>query len=223
MAGQALLTIKDRQWAVDIASTFWELTQGLGGLSGLPTGTGMLFDMGYEKTIEVTTVPMLFPLDIAFLSDDLTITEVYRNVAPGYLVTSQIPARYFIEVNAGELTDIQPGDQAEVSLLSVVSVSTEADWTSVMFGFMGFVFMGMLMITLVHDLNEEDRDQVLKDRAPAVIIKHWREPKRNDELDLLPDSPEFLAYTIDDIGFRDIIDSAFKEAITRARGLQRWR
>jgi len=41
-----------------------------------------------------------------------------------------------------------------------------------------------------------------------------------EELDLLPDSPEFLAYTIDDIGFREKIDSAFQQAISRARGLE---
>jgi hypothetical protein len=38
-----------------------------------------------------------------------------------------------------------------------------------------------------------------------------------DELEFLPDSPEFLAYTIDDIGYRDKIDRAFQEAIERAR------
>jgi hypothetical protein len=35
--------------------------------------------------------------------------------------------------------------------------------------------------------------------------------------DLLPDSPEFLAYTIDDIGYRDKIDKSFRDAISRAK------
>src|SRR4030043_1300993 len=118
MSGQALLKIKDTQWIVDIANTSWEQSQGLGGLSGLPAGTGMLFDLGYEKTIEVTTAPMLFPLDIAFLSENLIITEIYGNIEPGYLVTSQQPARYFIEVNAGELESVASGDQASVEMLS---------------------------------------------------------------------------------------------------------
>jgi uncharacterized membrane protein (UPF0127 family) len=44
---------------------------------------------------------MLFPLDIAFISEDMVITEVYRNVQPGYLVTSMSSVSYFLEVNAG--------------------------------------------------------------------------------------------------------------------------
>ncbi|MDD4985790.1 MAG: DUF192 domain-containing protein [Dehalococcoidales bacterium] len=473
MAGQATVKIGDREWVTDVATQPWELSQGLGGLSGLLAGTGMLFDLGWEQTIEVTTVPMLFPIDIAFFSDDLNVTELYRNVEPGYLVTSQLPARYFLEVNAGELADIEAGSQAEVSLLSIENAAAAPDWTSVMFGFMGFMVMGVFMIGIVRDLaeealkeperkpllygprgekllahtarkvdlwveiasvvegelgkrtdlppgqlrqigedvahkvekragelawlelrdgttferkgkalinqglkifaaldgylglttklwhadrvavadlidgrlkeaevitlqdgttfqksfvpkrsslttttedkpdgtcyadawrflikqgegelvhgtvysgnrrighawvqanpdfiwepqtaryftnlgfrsdfapieesrytpeqaaimvarvrhfgpwTEEERRQHLKDRVPAVIHKRKAgTKKRNDELDLLPDSPEFLAYTIDDIGFREIIDSAFKEAITRARGLQRWR
>jgi hypothetical protein len=37
------------------------------------------------------------------------------------------------------------------------------------------------------------------------------------KLDYLADSPEFLAYTIADIGYRDKIDTAFLNAIRRAR------
>ena len=111
MSRQAIVTIKDREWVVDIASLPWELSQGLGGISEMPVGTGMLFDTGFEQKIEVTSVPMLFSLDIAFISPDLIVTEVRRNVAPGYLVTSMTPARYFLEVNAGELGDIDTGDE----------------------------------------------------------------------------------------------------------------
>jgi hypothetical protein len=68
--------------------------------------------------------------------------------------------------------------------------------------------------------TEEERRQCLKEKSPAVIPEHPLQPKHNDELELLPDSPEFLAYTIDDIGFREIIDSAFREAISRARRLR---
>jgi uncharacterized membrane protein (UPF0127 family) len=66
MAGQVNVTIEDRQWAVAFASTPSELVQGLGGISEITHGTGMLFDLGFEQIITVTTEPMLFPLDIAF-------------------------------------------------------------------------------------------------------------------------------------------------------------
>ena len=46
MPGQAIVTIKDKQWVVNIASDSWELAHGLGGLMELATGTGMLFDLG---------------------------------------------------------------------------------------------------------------------------------------------------------------------------------
>ena len=155
MAGQATVKIGDREWSTDVATHPWELSQGLGGILGLPAGTGMLFDLGWEQTIEVTTMPMLFPLDIAFMSEDLSITELYLNVVPGYIVTSQLPARYFIEVNAGELADIEVGNQAEVSLLPTRTASAAPDWTSAMFGFIGLMLMGIFMIGIVRDLTEE--------------------------------------------------------------------
>ena len=112
MAGQLTLAISNKEWLVSLAQTPWELTQGLGGIPEMPQGTGMLFDLGFEKTITVTTEPMLFPLDIAFLSESLAITEIYRDVQPGYQVSSTLPARYFLEVNAGELEGIDSGGQA---------------------------------------------------------------------------------------------------------------
>jgi len=155
MAGQATVKIGDTEWLVDVATQPWELSQGLGGLSGLLAGTGMLFDLGWEQIIEVTTVPMLFPIDIAFISDDLKVTEVYRGVEPGYIVTSQLPARYFLEVNAGEMADIEVGSQAEISLLSIGNAAAAPDWTPVMFGFMGFMLIGVFMIGIVRDLTSE--------------------------------------------------------------------
>lgn len=117
MAGEAKLTIKDSRWNITLANVAWELMQGLGGLPDLPSCAGMLFDLGFEQHVTVTTEPMLFPLDIAFLSDEMVVTEVYHNVQPGFLVTSTLPARYFLEVNSGELEDIGAGDRVSVELL----------------------------------------------------------------------------------------------------------
>jgi len=152
MAGQAIVTIKDRQWTVDVADTYLELTQGLGGLPELATGTGMLFDLGFEQTIEVTTVPMLFPLDIAFLSDDLSVTEVYRAVEPGYLVTSQVPARYFLEVNAGELEGIESGDVAVAEWLTLEETPVVPDWVPALFSLAAFAALGVLVVDLGRDI-----------------------------------------------------------------------
>jgi len=152
MPGQAIVTIKDKQWVVDIASTSWELVQGLGGLLELATGTGMLFDLGFEQTIEVTTVPMLFPLDVAFLSDGFSVTEVYRSVDPGYLVTSQLPARYFLEVNAGELEGVEPEDVAVAEWLTLEETPVTPDWVPAMFSLAGFAVLGILVVNLAQDI-----------------------------------------------------------------------
>lgn len=67
MTGQATVTIKNKQWQVGVADTPWELAQGLGGLPELAPGIGMLFDTGWTQIIQVTTVPMLFPLDLSLI------------------------------------------------------------------------------------------------------------------------------------------------------------
>ncbi|MFC1957055.1 DUF192 domain-containing protein [Chloroflexota bacterium] len=118
MAAQIRFTIGDKEWQASLVGTSWELSRGLGGIAELPQNTGMLFDVGYERYVQVTTEPMLFPIDIAFLGDDLRVTEVCRNIGPGYLVMSEQPARYFFEVNAGELEDVMPGDTAFINYLS---------------------------------------------------------------------------------------------------------
>ena len=65
---------------------------------------------------------------------------------------------------------------------------------------------------------EEEDERATSGKAQAVTPEQPRSPHVKDKLEFLPDSPEFLAYTIDDIGYRDRIDSAFLNAITRARG-----
>ncbi len=154
MAGQANVTIEDRQWAVTFASTPSELVQGLGGIPEIPQGTGMLFDLGFEQVITVTTEPMLFPLDIAFFSEGMVITEIYRNIQQGYLVTSTAPARYFLEVNAGELDSINRGSQASFEFLTPVSTVASSNWVTPMISFMGFTLMGFFAVFMVASLTK---------------------------------------------------------------------
>ncbi|MDD5703124.1 MAG: DUF192 domain-containing protein [Dehalococcoidales bacterium] len=311
MLGQATLIIQNTTWQVSIAADPVDLTQGLGGLASIEEGTGELFDLGASQTIQVTTVPMLFALDIAFLDENLVVTEVYRDIQPGYMVTSQQPARYFLEVNAGELASVNPGDQAaaEITLPPVISTSGSG-WLDLVNSFMplimGLALFGML-IPLVKSLFSEEtkepqllasnrmKDHTCKkengkfriktDRMGNLIITHSQRPGRDiflqfesdkelvdsllrrgekrdlnagwpveileseprvgtleelwevscpepqqktspkviqghtpgQNLDYLPDSQEFLAYTIEDIGYREKIDRAFQEAIQRAR------
>lgn len=54
--------------------------------------------------------------------------------------------------------------------------------------------------------------------SAAVIPSKASPPNPKEELEFVSDSPEFLAYTIDDIGYRDKLDKAFEMAIARAKG-----
>ena len=156
MAGQAVVKIGDKEWFTDVATLTWELSQGLGGLVELPPATGMLFDMGFAQTIEVTTVPMLFLLDIAFLSEDLTVTEIYRDVEPGYLVTSQVPARYFLEVNAGEFAGIELGASVSVESLVTEEITPAAsDLVSTVVPFVGFLTVSAISILVMRDMVKD--------------------------------------------------------------------
>ncbi|APV45287.1 hypothetical protein Dform_01973 [Dehalogenimonas formicexedens] len=149
MAGQVKITIKDREWIAAVAAAPWELTQGLGGLPGLPAATGMFFDLGYSRIVEVTTAPMFFSLDIAFLSEDFVVIDIYRDILPGYLVTSALPARFFIEVNAGELEGIEVGDKASVSWLPLQETPPMApDWASSIALLGGSLAAGVFLIGL---------------------------------------------------------------------------
>lgn len=153
MAGQVKVTVGRKQWLAACAVSPWELTLGLGGLAELAAGTGMFFDLGAPQIIQVTTEPMLFPLDIAFLSEDMVITEVYRNIAPGYLVNSARPARYFLEVKAGEMEGVESGQIADVSWLTPPVVSQAGgDWVTGMVSIIGLVAIGALMVGLSRDL-----------------------------------------------------------------------
>ena len=177
MAGRAIVTINDKQWSINLANTPAELAQGLGGLPDLPTGTGMFFDLGQDQVIQVTTMPMLFPLDIAFLSETLVVTEVYRNIQPGYLVTSTMPARYFLEVNAGEFTGVESGDQALIELLSLEESSVVMpDWASALFSFIGFAVIAGFMVAMIRPIIKEFLGNLGHRSNPGEVKKHYHGP-----------------------------------------------
>jgi len=163
MAGYAVLTIKDKQWEIGIVSTPWELSQGLGGIAEIPISSGMLFDTGFEQIIQVTTESMFFALDIAFLSSDLGVTEIYRNVGPSLFVTSQLSARYFLEVNAGEMGGIEAGDTALAELLPMQSEPVMADWMMPMAAFVGVALISAVVLDLARGFTVE----ILNESAEA--------------------------------------------------------
>jgi uncharacterized membrane protein (UPF0127 family) len=145
MPGSATVTIRDKSWSVQIAASPEELTAGLGGLSSIPANTGMLFDLGSEQTVEVTTEPMLFNIDIIFISEDLKVVDVVSDVAPGYLVTEDTPVRYFLEVNAGEAEGIEAGDSVEITDYQYTPPSTISQWMPTIIGVATLGFVGAMV------------------------------------------------------------------------------
>ena len=143
MSGQAIVSIGDSQWLVDVAGMPWELAQGLSGIPEISPGTGMLFDVGWEQAVTVTTEVMLFPMDIAFLDESLTAVHLVRGLTPGQQATSEALARYFLEVNAGELESVGVGDQVSVELLAPEGPPVQVpDWVGVVMPLMTVGIMG---------------------------------------------------------------------------------
>ena len=110
------VTIGERQWAVEVASTPAKLTTGLGGLDSIPADTGMLFDLGYNRTVQVTTEPMLFNIDIIFIGESLQVEDVALDIPPGHLITQEMPVRCFLEVNSGEAQGVEIGSHVNLTL-----------------------------------------------------------------------------------------------------------
>lgn len=112
---QGIVTIKDKQWSVLIPETYAEMSAGLGSIPSIEPYTGMFFVMPYDMTVSVTTEPMLFNIDIAFIDSSFRIVDIARNIEPGNIVTTNNIIRYFLEVNAGELDGIDIGDYVLLS------------------------------------------------------------------------------------------------------------
>lgn len=140
MPGTAVVVIKDKQWSVNVATTPSELTTGLSGVASIPAGTGMLFDLGAEQIITVTAEEMLFPTDVIFIDSNLLVTEVAFGLMPGDFGVTSLPARYFLEVNAGEAEGILGGDAVSITITQAPGF----DWSSIINFAMPLVVLGLV-------------------------------------------------------------------------------
>ena len=145
MPGQATVTINDNQWNVGVASTYAELTTGLGGIESIPAGTGMLFILEQERIVTVTAEDMLFPVSVIFIGENLQVTEVALLLAPGDQGTTSLPCRYFLEVNVGEADDIDPGDPVNIVFTELPQT---ADGMASLVTIAGALMLGVMMATM---------------------------------------------------------------------------
>ncbi len=120
----AVVSIGDATYSVDLAISPEERQQGLSGREHMAPGEGMLFVFEEERQLNFWMKEMHFPLDIIWIDAQCRLVEVAANVptpppnadnAEIPRVQSPSPARYVLELNAGEAAHngLQPGDPVQ--------------------------------------------------------------------------------------------------------------
>lgn len=123
---QLVVVVHDTAFPVELALTPAQRAQGLSGRPNLAPGTGMLFILEEEAVHPFWMKNMRFPLDMVWVSAHCMVVDITLNApppAPGQteadlpLFTPKFPARYVLELNAGEApsTAIQVGDRVSFS------------------------------------------------------------------------------------------------------------
>jgi len=172
MPGQATVTIRDKQWHVYLATTPQELIQGLGGLPSIEPGTGMLLCLPSMQAAQMTTAPMLFPIDVVWMDYKGRVVDLDLNISPGYLLTPAEPVTYILEVNAGEAQGVEVGDEAliEVTVSPHEANMQSAVQTGVVLGIIGLLstFFGGMMRAITRALKGGKKKLVLMPKTAQV-------------------------------------------------------
>jgi uncharacterized membrane protein (UPF0127 family) len=100
------LTIGDTMVHAQLSVTDQERTQGLQFVAGLGPNEGMLFIYNPPRLLTHWMKDMRIPLDMIWINSDKKIINISKNVPicqkdPCPVYSSQIPAVYVLEVNAG--------------------------------------------------------------------------------------------------------------------------
>ena len=114
----------ETSYVVDVAATPDERYQGLSGREFMDRGTGMLFVFEDDSLLHFWMREMHFPLDIIWIDGQCQLIDVATDVptpppnaesADIPRVQSPSPARYVLELNAGEWAraGLSPGDNVE--------------------------------------------------------------------------------------------------------------
>lgn len=81
-----------------------ERRQGLMGRTALPAGQGMIFDFGRDQPLVMWMKNTPLPLDMIFINANGAVVDLITHTTPmsETLLPARRPARYVIELNAGE-------------------------------------------------------------------------------------------------------------------------
>lgn len=98
-----ILRIGDMSVRVEIARTEEERVQGLSGRDSLESLKGLLFIFPEAGYYPIWMKDMNFPIDIVWISEDLEVIDIDREVSPDTYprsFRSSSPVRYILETNA---------------------------------------------------------------------------------------------------------------------------
>ncbi|WP_271680576.1 DUF192 domain-containing protein [Thermomonas mangrovi] len=119
-ARQPWVGLGNQRYAIEIADDDAERARGLMFRDALPTGHGMLFIHDAEEPQAYWMKNTKIPLDILYFDDERKLVAQQRDVPPCSLgdgcpsYPSDAPARYVLELNAGEAARLQLKDGAEL-------------------------------------------------------------------------------------------------------------
>lgn len=119
-ARQPWVELGNQRYAIEIADDDAERARGLMFRDALPTGHGMLFIHDAEEPQAYWMKNTKIPLDILYFDDERKLVAQQRDVPPCSLgdgcpsYPSDAPARYVLELNAGEAARLQLKDGAEL-------------------------------------------------------------------------------------------------------------
>ena len=117
---QPWVELGTQRYAIEIADDDAERARGLMFRDALPAGHGMLFIHDAEEPQAYWMKNTKFPLDILYFDDDRKVVAQQRDVPPCSLgdgcpsYPSDAPARYVLELNAGEAARLKLADGAEL-------------------------------------------------------------------------------------------------------------
>lgn len=110
------ISFDSASFSLELAITPEQKQQGLMFRESLPKDAGMLFVFNDTEPRGFWMKNTKIPLDMIYLDENLTVVEIKKNIRPCLedpcAVYKSKPAKYVLEVNAGESVKIKEGSQA---------------------------------------------------------------------------------------------------------------
>ena len=114
------VTIAEKPFTAEVATSEAERAKGLMGRENLPDNYGMWFVFPKTGQEQFWMKDTYIPLDLIYVDENMKVVYIIKNAVPESvtLLTSSAPFKYVLEVNAGETDElgIKAGDQVSTSV-----------------------------------------------------------------------------------------------------------